>query len=579
MGCRKKLDASGRARRKEVILVFLLVLVPAVCAFSEDNSVQEKIETIKKLYDDKQWEEVLGATQNAPPVPADFGLYRALALTHLERWDEAREVLETALANNPGDPRIMTELAGLAYRTKDFKTAKAYLVRSLKTNPTDEYSNNLLASIYFLEGNLDAALKYWNRIGKPQLSDLSFEPKPELKPILLDRAFDFSPGGQWSRDKFLTTSARLDRLGVFQVQRFDLQAQDDGTFDLTFRGTEKPRWSHSPWVIAANLLTGLPYQEVFAEIPNIRRTAWQWNSMYRWDDQKRRITSGVEAPLKDNPAWHSRLYIDLRNENWNLSYALSPEAPGLAGVNLEKATVGMEIQSVASGRWNWSMDAIYSYRRIRNPIGLPAAADPFFSGGSNIGLRGNVARSLVRYPERRLTVEGKTSAEASTFFTGPLGRYSKLDGDLDSHWYPRARDDDYETRVRLRGGRIFGDVPFDELYVLGFDRDTNLWMRGHPGLVGGEKGAAPLGREFVLMNAEGDKIIYSAPFVSFRLGPFLDTGKVYDSSACFGTPKWMWDTGAQLKIRVLGSFQFVLGYGKDLRSGRNSFFSTVEHGN
>ena len=31
----------------------------------------------------------------------------------------------------------------------------------------------------------------------------------------------------------------------------------------------------------------------------------------------------------------------------------------------------------------------------------------------------------------------------------------------------------------------------------------------------------------------------------------------------------------QAKIRVLGGVQIVLGYGKDLRSGRNSFFTTV----
>jgi hypothetical protein len=74
-----------------------------------------------------------------------------------------------------------------------------------------------------------------------------------------------------------------------------------------------------------------------------------------------------------------------------------------------------------------------------------------------------------------------------------------------------------------------------------------------------------------------DKIVYRAPFVVFRVGPFLDSGKTYDPSAYFGSPKWMWDTGAQLKIRVLGSFEFVLGYGKDLRSGRNSFFTTVLH--
>ena len=184
---------------------------------------------------------------------------------------------------------------------------------------------------------------------------------------------------------------------------------------------------------------------------------------------------------------------------------------------------------------------------------------------------------MVRYPERRFTVDAKANGEVGTFFNNGLGRYSSLQGDLDSRWLPRARGDDYEVHARLRSGGTFGDVPFDELYVLGFDRDTDWWMRGHPGLHDGEKGSAPLGREYVLANGEIDKIVYRAPFVEFRVGPFLDSGKTYDPSGFFGSQKWMWDTGAELKIRVLGSIEFVLGYGKDLRSGRNSFFSTVTH--
>jgi hypothetical protein len=69
--------------------------------------------------------------------------------------------------------------------------------------------------------------------------------------------------------------------------------------------------------------------------------------------------------------------------------------------------------------------------------------------------------------------------------------------------------------------------------------------------------------------------VYRAPFVTFRVGPFLDSGKVYDPSGYFGAPKWMWDTGVQVRIRVLGSFEFLLGYGKNLRSGKNSFFTAV----
>jgi hypothetical protein len=356
-----------------------------------------------------------------------------------------------------------------------------------------------------------------------------------------------------------------------------LEENADDTFDLAFHSVEKPGWRSSPWIGVANLASGLPYQEVYAEFPELSRSGLQWNSVFRWDDQKRRIESQLAGSLEDNPAWRYRLQFDLRNENWNLSSTLLPATPGTETVNLETASAKLEIASIVSGRWNWNAGVIFAYRRLRNPLGLPASAAPFFTDGSNIGLRGGVLRGLLRNPERRFTLDASADSEVGTFFAAPLRRYAKLQGGLDSRWFPRAQGDDYETRVRLRAGGTFGDVPLDELYVLGFDRDTDLWLRGHPGLRAGQKGGAPLGRQFVLANSEIDKRIYSAPFAAFRLGPFLDTGKVYDPSPYFGSQKWLCDSGLQLKIRILGSFEFILGYGKDLRSGRNSFFTTVSH--
>ncbi|HEX8871117.1 MAG TPA: hypothetical protein VF758_00045 [Candidatus Acidoferrum sp.] len=528
------------------------------------------------MYDGQRWDEVVAAT-DAADASADALFYRGLALAHLERWPESENAFESGRTRYPRDARFSVELAGLAYRRKEFAPAKTLLRGALAQEPENQYANDLLASIYLLEGNTEAALKYWNQIGKPQLSDLIFEPRPHFKPILLDRAFLFSRGAVWKRSDFLATRAKLDALGVFPAQRFDLEPQTDGTFALDFSSAERRAWRDSRWGEALRLARGLPYQTVLGDFPNLDDAGLNWSLLFRWDDQKRRVASEVAAPLKDNPAWRYRIFFDARNENWNLSKTLVPAALLPAALNLEEASIGAEIESIPSGTWSWGSGPVFSYRRMRNVLNVPSAANVFFTGGSGLGYRAHVARSLIRFPERRFTLDSKGQAEAGSFFHRPLGRYFKAGGELSGRWLPRARGDDFETTVRLRAGRIFGDIPFDELYVLGFDRDTELWMRGHPGLARGQKGNAPLGRGYVLVNGEFDKVIYSVPFLAFRLGPFLDTGKTYDPSPYFGSRQWMWDTGVQLKIRVLGSFEFVLGYGKDLRTGNNSFFTTVLH--
>jgi hypothetical protein len=117
-------------------------------------------------------------------------------------------------------------------------------------------------------------------------------------------------------------------------------------------------------------------------------------------------------------------------------------------------------------------------------------------------------------------------------------------------------------------------VPLDLLYELGVERDNDLWMRGHDGTVGGRKGNAPLGRRYVLWNSELNKNVYDSGFFRVQVGPFFDTGAIADSSGLFGSQKWLFDTGIQAKVRVLGSVSVVLSYGRDLRNGKGLFFAT-----
>jgi hypothetical protein len=117
-------------------------------------------------------------------------------------------------------------------------------------------------------------------------------------------------------------------------------------------------------------------------------------------------------------------------------------------------------------------------------------------------------------------------------------------------------------------------VPFDELYMLGLERDNDLLMRAHIGTRDGRKGSAPLGRTYFVSNWEIDKKIYDNGFFSVKLSPFLDTGKITDSLPGLGSQKWLWDTGVQAKFSVLG-VGFAFTYGKDLRSGNNAFYFTA----
>ncbi|MGH9717693.1 MAG: tetratricopeptide repeat protein [Candidatus Acidiferrales bacterium] len=559
------------ARRRLILIIVLLAVAPRAVAQSAALTTKQ----VKKIYDAGLWQAVVQAVSDSPGEPAALELYRGLALAQLHRLDDAKQSFQIGLLRHPRDARLIVELAGIDYQQKHFARAKSSLRRALSIEPHDTYANNFLASIYFLEGNLEAALKYWNRAGKPQIENLTYAPKPPLNPLILDRAFDFSPGRVWTRQQYLTTQARLAALNLFPLMHFDLQPQPSGSFDLLFRAPQRAPWTRNYYLSLFMLLRGLPFETVYPELYNIHDSGTNFVSLLRWNDQRRRLSAELSAQLFANPALRYRLYFGARDENWNVTDTINPAAPFSARFNLERVTAGAQLRFIESGRWQWSMGAEYTDRLYRTQIGIPSQASPFFTGGSSLALLSTVNRSLIRVPERRFTLDGGATGEVGTFFAKPLGRYARLQSSLAANWFPKSQGEDYHLQARLRAGVTFGQVPLDDLFVLGFDRDTNLWMRGYPALYHGQKGNAPLGRDYILSNWDFDKVAYIRPLFTVSVGPFLDSGDAYDPSSYFGSRRWMWDSGLQTKIRVLGRTQIVLGWAVTLRSARSSFFATV----
>ena len=574
-----QLDSSGSTPAGRLIFHLLLILIPLfrpVAVFPQSGSPgAERVPQIKQMYDEGSWSDVVRAVPEPDNENADLQMYRALSLAKLERWDEARQTFEAGATQHPRDSRFFAELGGIAYRQSNFSLAKRELRRALDIQPQDEYANSFVASIYFIDGNLEAALKYWNRADQPKLTDLTFVPQPRLNPLVLDRAVQFSPGTKWRREQFLATRARLEALGLYSGVFFELKSQPGNNFDLTIHAPEKNGWGSTKLEGALSFLRGLPYLTIYPEFYNLGKNGLNWRSLVRWDDQKRRLFSELAAPLANSPAIRYRIYFDGRNENWDLANTLVPSIPSLSTFEMKKAAAGAELQFSPSGRWRWNVGAEYSYRAFRNFVSIPTQSASFFTNGSSLALRAGAERDVIRIPERRFTLASAASVEFGTFFENPIGRYGRVEGSLTGQWFPKARGDDFELQASVKAGRTFGMVPFDELFTIGFERDNDLFLRGHPGLYNGQKGNAPLGRNFVLANSGIDKIAYHNGLFAVRLGPLLDTGRIYDPSGYFGTRNWLWDAGVQTKIRVLGSFEFVLGYGKDLRTGNNSFFTKV----
>ena len=530
----------------------------------------------KELLEQERWPELAQLLEHTTRNSADLNYYYGLALAHLEHWDEARKALVAGEQLAPRDKRFPIELAGIAFKQKKIGEAKHYIRRARRLDPKDVYTNDFAGTLYFLEGNVEAALKSWNRAGKPEIAEVRSQPALRVRPALLDHAFTFAPASLLTLDQLLTSEARVQMLEIFPSYRFDLNARADGKFDAVFRAQQRNGFGNTKIEALLRTFGSIFFQEITPEYYNLRGPATNILSLLRWDPDKRRAYAWLSGPLGGNPKWRYRIGADLRNENWDVQTSFAGPSTLLGALNMRREAVTAEITRLVRARWKWSAGVEVSHRDYRNVFVGSALTPPLLMQGWQIKQTAQINYELWRSPEKRVTVSSTLSSQAGRIWSQPGESFEKLQASMEARWLPQSRGDDYETFWRARGGKTFGQLPFDELYMLGVERDNDLWLRGHVGTRHGRKGSAPLGRDYFLSSWETGKNIYSNGFLTVKLGPFLDMGKAWDTSAALGSHKWLFDTGAQAQLRILG-VGVVLSYGKDLRSGNNAFFATVIH--
>ncbi len=553
------------------LLLFFWLVLP-VCA-----QVPQPVPppaAIDQLFQNHRWQEVVEAVEKQGMSSPDSAYYYGVSLAQLHRWEAAHAALLSGYRQQPTGRRFPEDLAGVAFRQNRHTEATMWLHKVLRSAPGDEYANDFLGTIYFLDGNLEAALKYWNRVSRPRIQDVRSDPEPRLKPVLLDHAMAFSPASILRLQDLLASRARVGSLGVFRRYSFDLAAQDSGDFDVTFRSAERNGFGRTKLEGALNFFRGIFVQTVYPEYFNVGGTATNLLSSVRWDSERRRITASVSGPLHDTTTRHYRIGVDLRNENWDLRASSRGPAPVVSSLNLRKEGFTAGITSLVGAAWTWSTGVELSHRDFRNSIAGPALNPSLLSNGYQLKHTSAFTYELWRVPERRFLATTEGSSELARLWSSTPQTFGKLQGSLDINWLPQAQGNDYEVTGRLRLGGLFGSGPFDELFLLGLERDSDLRLRGHIGSRDGRKGSSPLTQSYFLSNWEVDKNIVATSLLRLRISPFLDTAKAFDPLPQPWPDRWLWDTGIQAKLNAYG-VGLIFTYGRDLRSGAGVFFLSV----
>ncbi|MCU1335309.1 MAG: hypothetical protein JWO19_890 [Bryobacterales bacterium] len=475
---------------------------------------------------------------------------RGMELARASSWAEAHNEFLAGSIESPRDKRFLLELAGVEYKLGDRNGARHFLRAALQLDPNDAYANDFLATLYFLDGNVDAALQYWNRFGKPRIENIAISPQPKIRPELLDRALAFAPGEILTLSRYRSTMAWLTELDIFEGLHLDLRARPDGSFDATFR------WNQLPgWIRIASVLAGVPF-EILDVKENLGEDDVTVGALYRFDAQKRRVGLSFASPLNRSPKAGYALFADARSETWNLGQP--------ADFRVRKIAAGAGLRFVPFDRFSWETHATVADRSF------PGA--PQFAGGLSVSHSASFRYRFLDVPDYRLTADLHGSWETGRMFGRTSGGlFSRTQWSVRGQWFPKPRGTDYEVLARISAGAVMGKAPFDQLFMLTYDRDYDLPLRGHRSTIDGKRGSAPIGRRYILANLDFYKAIWHPPLVTIDVGPVLDIGRVWDQVTAKEKGKVLVDAGVQFRLGLPGGFQVVLSYARDLRGGSGAF--------
>lgn len=497
--------------------------------------------------------------------PADALFERGMALAREGRFEQAREAFAEGRRAAPGDARFFVEGAGAAFRLERRGEAQRLLRRALERAPDDEYARSFLGTLYLLDGNVEATLAVWAPLDKPRLTRVETPRGLRLDSVLLDRAIAFAPGETLTLPEWRTTERRLEMLDVFSLARLDLQAEG-GAFAGRVRAAERNGFGPTKLAAAVSLARWLPFQAVRADYFNIGGKAANIRSLARWDPNKRRGWLEYSQPLAGEARLRGRVFLDVRDEDWELRFT-----PGRERFRMRTAEAGAGFSAAVGGRVAWGGEAAWTYRDFDRAEGDSRRV-------SSPGARGDLLLNVAAWsaPARRMSLDSTSRARLGRVWDPEGGRYARFDQRLRFGWIPVRKGDSWRIRAEGAAGAIAGRAPFDELYMLGVERDNSFWIRGTPGTHEGRKGAAPLGDRFWLANAELDRRLFRWGFLETRAGPFFDWGRITDSEGRLGAAEVQLAAGVAVRLRILGAVEATLLVGRDLRAGRTRFYAFSE---
>ena len=547
------------------VLVFLFTISPCFAQLDEARQAVERGENVRAV-------NILSAELADRPT-ADAYLLLGTAYGNMKEFQKAEDVFTEGSKRFSSDARLLNALGDLYLANNDADAARSALRQALRVDPQNNYASDLLATIDMSEGEVQAALRSWNKTGRPIIDDILHNYYLSFGSWVVRRAVAFHPAGVLRYSEWKTTESRLLETDNFANIGLEIEPTTiPDQYNAVVRTTTK---TNDLGNFVFNLVKGLPFETNFLDVWNIGNSGINFNSRYRWQAVRRRLDSQLKIPVPFPGLLNLELGNTWRLERWNLSPNVLPQYLGVARFIYDANILRLHLKQIPYYRFDIGGGLEYFNRAAAGNLPSPLASNSLNVG--KFSVESNIRLFDGQYQDR-LHLEAfaaRASILGNINFSGGVAELNNR--------ITLSKDNRAYFDWTVKGGTSRGNTPVEDYFVLGIDTFIRNPLRGHSAADHGVYGRGPMGTDFVLVNTDVERRIatlplfntLNIPFLTVKWEVFLDAAKTFDRNHIFQQGKLWVDTGGGLRFETpTQSFNVV--YGRSLRDGTAVFMGYVE---
>jgi len=561
-------DTPPRRRGiKAGLLPILILFFASSVAFAQVDEARQAIDRGEMVVAVNLLSEAL-----AHNPTADTYLYLGIAYAGMKEYEKAEDTLQEGSDRFNEDPRFHNELARVYRETHDDDKARAELRHALQVDPHNSDASDMLAFMDLTEGEVQTALKYWNRSGRPIIDDILHNYYLSFGSWVVRDAIAFQPTDILHYNQWKTTEARLIETRNFTNVGLEVEPTKNADhYSAIIKTATK---TNSLKDFAWNALKGTPVATSYLDVWNIGNSGLNWNSNYRWDVDRRRVEGKLSIPVPIPGLLHVEISDTWRAERWDISPNLKGTSCPQSCFDYRANSMRLELKRIFNYRLEAGGGFSYANRFAHGT--LPQLA----TDSRNIGklfLETSVRVNDGVY-QNRLHLEGFTARKTIVGDFNLTGGTAELNNRITI-----SKDTRTYLDWAIKGGTLRGQPPVEDYFVLGMDLHPENLLRGHTAADHGRYGLGPMATDFFLGNLDLDRKIvtmpmfdnFNLPYIVIKGFGFFDIAKTWDRTRIFQPSKLLMDSGAGLRFETpANSFNVV--YGKSLRDGKAVLFGYIE---